>query len=245
MSDELTVAVNSPDAGPGRQECSPARKPSERSMTKPPEKIDPASAFGRLSLKRRAFVKHYLEHFNASRAAKEAGYTAKNLRTSGCELLADPNIAAAVYELLDRQGITPERIKAGFADIAFASDLADVEEVLKGGSLKELRAAGVPTHWIRKLKVTPRVVFVGVGESRKPMKLQEITVELHDRMHALDSLAKCLGMFLDRADLTSAGHQINAGINMIGLSDATKRIVLKELGGPPMDSDYTTTGNPA
>jgi hypothetical protein len=72
--------------------------PESRGSAKPPS---PARfKWGRpdqpLNAKQAAFVEEYLRDGNAARAAVAAGYSARRRRETGCELLRDPRIAAAI-----------------------------------------------------------------------------------------------------------------------------------------------------
>lgn len=49
-----------------------------------------------LNAKQKLFVKAYVASRNATDAARKAGYDSKNPRTSGSELLTNPNVKAAV-----------------------------------------------------------------------------------------------------------------------------------------------------
>ena len=73
----------------------------------------------KLTTKQMAFVCAYLQSFNATKAAKQAGYSESNAKDQGCENLAKPYIAAEIHRRLDTEGITPERIKIALGEIAF------------------------------------------------------------------------------------------------------------------------------
>lgn len=68
-----------------------------------------------------AFVRGYVKHGNAARAARDAGYAAGSARVTGCRLLAKANVQAEIaaerrrYELeigLDRAAVTRELARA-------------------------------------------------------------------------------------------------------------------------------------
>lgn len=50
----------------------------------------------KLPTRRDRFAANYVRSGNASQAAREAGYAARGSRVTGCRLLADPNVLAAV-----------------------------------------------------------------------------------------------------------------------------------------------------
>jgi phage terminase small subunit len=148
-----------------------------------------------------AFVCAYLKHFNASRAAIEAGYTDKDPYSAGATLLSNSQIKAAIAEQMPIIGISPERIKNAFAEIAFGQDLADIEDVFQGRSLKELRKAGMPTHLLHKIKLTRRLKVSDTETGPRGGKVwepvEDVAIEVQDRLHALDSLARVYAMFKD------------------------------------------------
>ena len=61
----------------------------------------------KLTLKQRKFIKYYLETGNQSEAARRAGYA---LAVSGRENMLKPTIKAAFMALLDKKGLTDEKI---------------------------------------------------------------------------------------------------------------------------------------
>jgi phage terminase small subunit len=155
-------------------------------------------AFSQLSDRHKAFVAAYLRLFNGTKAAIEAGYVETDARNYASTLLANPSIAAAVSEQLDKMGITEERIKSEYAEMAFDSDVADLQDVLQGMNLKQARAAGVKTKRIRKIKITRRVV----GHGEDAYEVEDVSLEMHDPKGALDSLAKVKGMMTEKLQVT-------------------------------------------
>ncbi len=151
----------------------------------------------KLNNQQRKFVRKYLENgFNATRAAKDAGYAPKNAHVQGHELLRNLKVCAYLKPLLD-EIISPGRIIAELALMAVETDVADFEDWLKGGgTLKELRATGVDTRQIRKIKVTRRVI--GHGDEAEPY--DDVTVELYDRQAALEKLGRVHAMFTDKTE---------------------------------------------
>jgi phage terminase small subunit len=54
----------------------------------------------KLTTKQQAFVEHYLTHWNATRAAIDAGYSEKSARSIGSENLTKPDILEAIQDRL-------------------------------------------------------------------------------------------------------------------------------------------------
>ncbi len=168
-----------------------------------------------LTLKQEAFVCAYLQNgFNATKAAKTAGYAEDSARVTGCQNLTNPNIAEAINARLDSEGITPARIKIAIAKIAFDSDAADFEAWLASGkTLVELRAEGFNTSLVKSISITS-----------KGAKL-----ELYSSLDALDKLAKIHGMYTENIDVTSKGKGIQS---LPGLSKEDLAILAEKHGGP-------------
>jgi phage terminase small subunit len=86
--------------------------------------------------RREIFVREYVTHFNATKAAIAAGYAENSARVTASQLLADPNIQAACQKLLhdrtEKLDITGERIIAEIAKLAFAN-IGDYIEWSNGG----------------------------------------------------------------------------------------------------------------
>lgn len=149
-----------------------------------------------------AFVDRYLVHLNATKAAEEVGY--KHPNTKGPALLKLPNVAAAIQKRMSerqrRTQITQDRVIEEYARIAFANtaDFFEWDERqsrfvpktdLSPDQLAALQEITSDTHLTRDAN----------GQPRARMKMR---VRLHDKVRALDALAKHLGMFIERHEHT-------------------------------------------
>jgi len=148
-------------------------------------------AFDKLNQKQQMFVLHYLETFNATKAAISAGYSKKTAYSIGWENLRKPEIADAISELLEEKGITADRIKIALARIAFSGDLADFEELGRGITLQTLRKDGVDTTLLKKVKIRKTVMG---GDEEEAMEVVVTDIELRDRIGALKELVRVKGM---------------------------------------------------
>ena len=87
--------------------------------------------------KRAAFVREYLRDLNASRAARDVGYAAKSASVEGSRLLANAEVQAEITRqraiLMEQSNVTPEKIVAELAVIAF-SDLGDYIRIHPDGT---------------------------------------------------------------------------------------------------------------
>jgi phage terminase small subunit len=146
-----------------------------------------------LTPKQRRFADEYLVDLNATRAAIRAGYSERTAGQIGGENLKKPEIRKAVAERMkarsERTGITQDKVLKEYARIAFF----DPRKLFNAdGSLRRVTEleedvaafiAGMDVVEIGNEKA-------GFGLVRK--------LKLADKLGALNSLARHLGMFDDR-----------------------------------------------
>ena len=134
--------------------------------------------------------------FNASKAAEMAGYSENTSRTIGSKLLTNIDIQTYINELKadlgKRIGITSEMIAREYALIGFSkmSDFIDDENDVK--NIKQIGEE--KSKIISSLKKTVNTFDGG----------EKITIEikLHDKISALDKLAKMIGVQgVDKSEL--------------------------------------------
>jgi len=93
----------------------------------------------KLSARQRAFVREYLKDKNGARAARAAGYSHKGSNVTGSQLLAKPNIRAAVDSGLARLAakceITAERVLNRLAEFAFEKKKIKASDSLRATEL--------------------------------------------------------------------------------------------------------------
>ena len=154
-----------------------------------------------LTPKQAAFVQQYLIDKNATQAAIRAGYSVRTAKSQGQRLLTNVDVDRVVTSELKRlgekHGITVERVLEEYAKLAFLDPAAfydkdgalipvhllpkDAAAALTGMDVKEMYKDGVPEAVIKKIKFS-------------------------DKRGALDSLAKHLGMFVEK---TESKHDIH------------------------------------
>jgi phage terminase small subunit len=140
------------------------------------------------------FVEEYLVDLNAARAAEVAGFSPKTARYQGKRLLRRPDVqeavAAAMAARVERTQVTQDEVVREYARIAFA----DVRQVVSwaGGRITLRDSADVPADAARAIA---EVVETDSG----------LRIKMHGKTAALDALAKHLGMFVDRHEVTGAG----------------------------------------
>jgi phage terminase small subunit len=146
-----------------------------------------------LTHKQARFVEEYLIDLNGKQAAVRAGYSAKSAEVQASRLLRNTAVQAALGEAMQarsqRTEVTADRVVAELAKLAFA-DMRDYwprpGETIDLHRLDEDRTAAV-----EEISISETVDPAGVLHRRTRLKL-------HDKKRALDSLARHLGMFVDR-----------------------------------------------
>jgi phage terminase small subunit len=174
----------------------------------------------KLTPKQQKFCEEYLIDLNASQAAIRAGYSKETYGSIGHENLQKPEIQEYItilqQELQTKTGITKERVLAEFAKIAFF----DLRDAYTGdGSLKapnELsdEAAGAISGidvYEERVSDEDSEEKIVVGTTKK--------IKLHDKIRALDSLSKHLGLY----EKDNRQKEIPVTFNYNGLSDQALR----------------------
>jgi phage terminase small subunit len=158
---------------------------------------------GRLKPRQARFVAEYLIDLNATQAAIRAGYSAKHADVNGPRLLGNAGIAAAIAagqaDRGKRTGITADRVLAEYGKIAFAN----MGDYMRPGANGDptLDFSGLTRDQKAALaEVTVDSYVEGGGEDARAVK--RVRFKLGDKLHALDSVAKHLGMFKEQHEVT-------------------------------------------
>jgi phage terminase small subunit len=150
-----------------------------------------------LTPKQQRFVDEYLIDLNATQAAIRAGYSEKTAQEIGSENLSKPiiaeAIAAAMKEREKRTEITQDRVLKEYAKLAFLDPRRFYDE---DGAL-------IPVH---KLDADVAAALVGVDVHEEKVDGVAIgqtkKIKFVDKKGALDSVARHLGMFNDKLQMT-------------------------------------------
>jgi len=106
----------------------------------------------KLTNRERKFIDGYFVHFNASRAAREAGYAEDSAATAGYKVLLRPHIQEIIRKRLETDGVTADRIITNLAKIGFADGTGeDTEDKYSTGDIlsaldKLAKARGLYKH---------------------------------------------------------------------------------------------------
>jgi phage terminase small subunit len=144
-----------------------------------------------LTDRRRSFVEQYLVDFNATRAAIAAGYSPASAASIGSELLAMPNVAAAIdlrqAERSAQLGLTADKVLEHLVLLAFAT----MADCMKPGPDGEMR---VDLSSLGKAHAAAIADLRVDGEGR----IKGVRFRLADRRVALFALARRMGLLEQR-----------------------------------------------
>lgn len=148
----------------------------------------------RLTDRQRRFIDEYLVDLNATQAAIRAGYSARTANEQGARLLANVSIQKAIQAAMDQRSkrveITQDRVLQEYARLAFFDPRKLFEENGKPKDISQLdddtAAALVGLDVMEE--------YEGTGESRELVGYTK-KYKLANKLGALDSLGKHLGMF--------------------------------------------------
>lgn len=150
----------------------------------------------RLTAKQRAFVDCFIVHRNATRAAREAGYSEASVRQIGSENLSKPYILAAIDSRLNELTLSANEVLKRLTDHAMG-DIGDFLDVTSMGYTIDLKKAkeAKKTHLIKKIKQTVTTITQPDGIEKETIYTE---LELHDSQSALVWIGKHYKLFSDR-----------------------------------------------
>lgn len=161
----------------------------------------PAKKKPELTPKQAQFVREYLVDLNATQAAIRAGYSPRTAESQGSTLLRNPKVRACLEvgraRLAQAVEVTQERVLQELARLGFL----DPRRLFNpDGSPKPIQDLDDDTAAaLAGLDVME--VYEGQGENRAFVGYLK-KYKLADKKGALDSIAKHLGMFVERKELT-------------------------------------------
>jgi phage terminase small subunit len=162
--------------------------------TKPKGKKKTIRTTNGLTNQMRVFVESYLVCWNASEAARRAGYKSKP-NVQGARLLANVSIQALIAERLSKMAMDADEVLARLSDHA----RGDLSPFMTRTGLIDLTTddARAKLHLLKKAKVKKRVG----GSDENPWTEAETEIELHDPQAALVQLGRHHGLFVDKFEV--------------------------------------------
>lgn len=146
---------------------------------------------------------------NGTQAATRAGYSPATANEQAARLLADVSVQARVAEIQARLAkkfeVTQDRILREYALLGFSS-LGDFLRVQADGTayfdlsgLTKDQAATILEYQVDEY-TEGKAGAKGNGKGETGREVKRMKIKLHDKKGALDSMAKHLGMFVERID---------------------------------------------
>ncbi len=183
-----------------------------------------------LTDKQEAFVNWYLQLWNASEAARRAGYSVHSAYSQGQRLLKNVEVSAAIEHFKvqhimsaeEAQILLTEQARSDMGD--FMTQDGDTVKVDLGKAIETKK-----TSLIKKLSQTRTVRRRGEDEVEETVST---TIELYDKQTALVQVGKVHKMFTDRTETEVTGTMEHT------VSDELQRMIEQVYGSQP--SDKTT-----
>ena len=140
-----------------------------------------------LTAKQRAFVNAYIQCWNASEAARQAGYSEKTAAVIGHENLTKPYIWEHIEKRMQENAMEANEVLSRLSDQARADmgDFLDVRHNYANLDLERAKELGLLRH-IKKFRITPRGT----------------ELELYSSQAALQTLAKAHGLLKSDTEVT-------------------------------------------
>lgn len=161
-----------------------------------------------LTPKQQRFVDEYLIDLNATQAAIRAGYSEKTANEQGSQLLAklsiSESIAAAMKKREQRTEITQDRVLQEYAKLAFLDPRRFYNE--KGGLIPVHELPGDVAAALAGMEVVLQRAGKDADGNQEFDDVKKI--KFIDKKGALDSLARHLGMFVDKTELSGPNGKI-------------------------------------
>lgn len=154
--------------------------------------------------KQRAFIENYLICWNATEAARRAGYSERTANEQGSRLLANVSVRAAIEARVSELKASADEVLLRLADHSRGTvdDFVDDDGEISLSLAREHRKM----HLVKKLKQTTRTDSAGV-------RTVTIEIDLHDAQAATVQLGRALGVFVDKiAPTDPSGTKEYAGL---------------------------------
>lgn len=155
-----------------------------------------------LTTKQQAFIAVYLANgFNATDAARQAGYSEKTARSIGAENLTKPDIQAVIQARLAALAMPAAEVLARLAMMARGS-IADFIDLPEPGPVDQ-EAKPVASGWrlnLAKAEQRGQLPLIKKIESGQ----WGPKIELYDAQAALQLLGKQHSLFVERTEVTGA-----------------------------------------
>ncbi len=149
----------------------------------------------KLTSKQVIFCHEYIIDWNASRAARKAGYSEKTAKDIACENLAKPNISAYIEliqkDIMKEAGLTKLKILLEHKKLAFSS-------------IAHLHNTWIDRNELESLtqdqkdcisEIDTKILKKNIGNNENPeiVDVEHIKIKLYDKQKSLDAISKMGG----------------------------------------------------
>lgn len=148
-----------------------------------------------LTTKEKVFCLEYVQHWNGTRAAIQAGYSKKTARSVAHENLTKPYIKAEIQRVLSQKAMMAEEVLARLA----AEASANMAELVEFYDVPILDKDGKHIGDKQSVRMKPEA-FEKYGyliKSINPTVSGDLKFELYDAQKAKELIGKHLGLFRD------------------------------------------------
>ena len=173
----------------------------------------------KLTKKQQVFIDEYLKCFNASEAARRAGYSAHSARQTGSDLLNEAYISEQIQARLAEVHMSADEALKLTADIA-RGDIAQLMDISSVGfslDMSKAQSLGL-TGLIKKVK-QKTTIYQAKKESEDDREVTELEIELYDKQAALRDILKIHGRF---AELGDKNNPLSLIVEIVKASDEAK-----------------------
>lgn len=147
-----------------------------------------------MNAKQAAFVEYYLQCWNASEAARLAGYSVANADVVGSRLLVNVGIKAAINARIEQLKMSANEVLVRLAEHA-RGDILDFIDDEGRATIAAMRAVK-KGRLIKKIKHTERTF----GSTDFPTTEKTLELELYDAQAALVQIGKVHRLFAEKVE---------------------------------------------
>jgi len=170
--------------------------------------LTPKQSLKKLDNKEKRFVQEYLIDLDVERSAIAAGYSISLAKSGAYQWISNYKVKPHVFDAIQkalrerskRTEITQDRVLEEYAKLAF---LNPKQFYTEEGDLIPIHE--LPDEVAAALTgIDVDEIYTGKGKDRKKIG-QTTKIKFSDKKGSLDSVAKHLGMFIDRAEVSGPG----------------------------------------
>ena len=191
-----------------------------------------------LNDKQERFCQEYLVDLNGTQAAIRSGYSPETANEQASRLLAHAKVQARVAELQSKLAkkleVTQERILREYALLGFSS-LGDFMRVQPDGTayfdlsgMTKEQAATILEYQVDEY-TEGKKGGKGNGKGESGREVKRMKIKLHDKKGALDSMAKHLGMFVEKVEARVTTESTEAAVLADALTPEELEVVRQRL----------------